>query len=300
MNTGKKCIIILSSKSSGSSVLQRLLAQNNSTKHVTSTRHNENETLYWVKAASILELPQVNMLDSEVPIQKHRAKQELIDLLKENVDKEYIPIDDDRAFVFDGWAKLCQHFSPVFIEKSPHHLHQWSSIQLIMQCMQELNDVEFLIIGLVRNPMDTLYSMWCRWRSRPEQMQYEWLLAYQNLINLKRILKEKLVIIRYEDLISHHSELDKVYEFIQYQQSEQSIKKILHAKSLNKWRGDKLFGFKLSQDVIEQAEIFGYDRNELSNSSSFTWPVYREFMRMRYKVTSRIYNALKALINRSK
>jgi len=174
MNTGKKCIIILSSKSSGSSVLQRLLAQNNSAKHVTSTRHNENETLYWVKAASILELPQVNMLDSEVPIQKHRAKQELIDLLKENVDKEYIPIDDDRAFVFDGWAKLCQHFSPVFIEKSPHHLHQWSSIQLIMQCMQELNDVEFLIIGLVRNPMDTLYSMWCRWRSRPEQMQYEW------------------------------------------------------------------------------------------------------------------------------
>jgi len=250
--------------------------------------------LYWVKAASILGLPQVNMHDSEVPIQKRRAKQDLINLLKENIDKEYLPVDDDKAFVFDGWAKLCHCYAPVFIEKSPHHLHQWSSIQLIIECMEELNDVEFLIIGLVRNPMDTLYSMWSRWRSRPEQMQYEWLLAYQNLIKLKESVRDKLVIVRYEDLISQKSELSKVYEFIQ---QEQPTKKVLHAKSLGKWKHDKSFGFKLSSEVIEQAELFGYDRYELSNSSYFSWPFNREFMRMRYRFNNCISNAFKALIN---
>jgi hypothetical protein len=268
--------------------------------HVTSTRHNENETLYWVKAASMLELPQVNMLDSEVPIQKHRAKQELIDLLRDNVDKDYRPVQDDKEFLFDGWAKLCQHFSPIFIEKSPHHLHQWSSLQLIVECMEVLNDVDFLIIGLVRNPMDTLYSMWSRWRSKPEKMQFEWLLAYQNLIKLKERLKDKLVIIRYEDLISQHSELDKIYEFMQHQPIAQPSNKILHAKSLGKWKDDKTFGFMLSPQITEQAELFGYARFELSNNSYFMWPVYREVMRMRYIFISNIRNALKALINRSK
>ena len=109
----------------------------------------------------------------------------MVELLKLNVDKNYIPINDDKELVFDGWAKLCQRYAPVFIEKSPHHLYQWSSILLIVECMEKLTDVEFLIIGLIRNPMDTIYSMWDRWRSRPEHIQFEWLLAYQNLLKLK-------------------------------------------------------------------------------------------------------------------
>jgi len=221
MGQVKKCIIILSAKSSGSSVLLRLLTQDGCAQHISKTRHNENETLYWVKAASILGLPQVNMSDSEVPIQNLCAKQDLIELIKDNVDREYVPLDDDREFVFDGWSKLCERYAPVFIEKSPHHLCQWSSIQLIMECMDKLSDVEFLIIGLVRNPMDTIYPMWSRWRSRPEQMQYEWLLAYQNLIKLNKLLKDRLVMVKYEDLVAQQSNLTKIYQFIEHDQPPQ-------------------------------------------------------------------------------
>ena len=74
MGQVKKCIIILSTKSSGSSVLLRLLTQDGYGQHISKTRHGENETLYWVKAAAILGLPQVNMHDSEIPIRSSRAK----------------------------------------------------------------------------------------------------------------------------------------------------------------------------------------------------------------------------------
>jgi len=50
------CIAILSEKSSGSSVLQRLIASFARRKTREATRHNEDETLYWTKAASILRL----------------------------------------------------------------------------------------------------------------------------------------------------------------------------------------------------------------------------------------------------
>ena len=243
MNQENKCIIILSTKSSGSSVLQRLLTQDGYVQHISKTRHKENETLYWTKAASLLGLPQVKMHDSEVPIQSFCAKQDLVNLLRENVDANYVPVDDDKAFVFDGWSKLCKRYAPVFIEKSPHHLCQWSSIQLILECMDKLSDIEFLIIGLVRNPMDTIYSMWSRWRSRPEKIQYEWLLAYQNLIKLQELIKDKLVIIKYEDLVSQPSTLSKVCHFIK---RDQLSHKALHSKSLSKWKNDKLFGFCLS------------------------------------------------------
>jgi hypothetical protein len=232
------------------------------------------------------------MHDSEVPIQKRRAKQDLINLLKENVDKKCIPIDDDKAFVFDGWEKLCEHYAPVFVEKSPHHLTQWSSIKLILECMEKFKDIEFLIIGLVRNPMDTIYSMWSRWRSRPEQMQYEWLLAYQNLTKLNEILKGELIIVKYEELVAQKSSLEKVYQFLGRDQPPQ---KILHSKSLSKWRKDKSFGFSLAPEVLEQAEYFGYDCSEFINEGYLAWPIYRELTRLGYKSTSYISNRLRTL-----
>ncbi len=68
-----QCIIILSIKSSGSSACQNLLSKFSQVSYVPKTRHFENETLYWTKAASVLGLPQVDMIDSEVPISKEKA-----------------------------------------------------------------------------------------------------------------------------------------------------------------------------------------------------------------------------------
>ena len=93
-----KNIIILSEKSSGSSACQNLLTKLGKVQHVSKTRHYQNETLYWTKAASILDLPQVKMVDSEVPIEPEKAKTALILLLKENLD-HYVPAKDDKELI---------------------------------------------------------------------------------------------------------------------------------------------------------------------------------------------------------
>ncbi len=292
MEQERKCVIILSTKSSGSSVLQRLLTLDKNAQHISCTRHGENETLYWVKAASILGLPQVKMHDSEVPIPKSVAKRDLIQLLRDNVDGNYLPQEGDRTFIFEGWEKLCGRYAPVFIEKSPHHVTQWSSIELILEAMEKLKNIDFLVIGLVRNPMDTIYSMWSRWRSRPEQMQYEWLLAQQNLIKLKNILSEKLVVVKYEELVAQQSGLEEVYKFLGKEGPQQ---KIMHSKSLSKWKGDKMFGFSLDPKVIKLAENFGYEAGELLNRKYFAWPVYRELVRASYKSMSYVLDHFRAI-----
>ncbi len=69
-----KCIILLSEKSSGSSAIQNLLANYTKISHLANTRHYENESLYWVKASSVLGLKQNNMIASEVPIDMETAK----------------------------------------------------------------------------------------------------------------------------------------------------------------------------------------------------------------------------------
>ena len=166
----KKCIIILSEKSSGSSALQNLLVKFAEIQHVSKTRHFENETLYWTKAASILDKPQLVMVDSEVPIERKKARGELISLLKDNLN-DYVPPVDDKELIIEGWRLLCNKYSPIFLEKSPHHLCQWAAIELIIECIRQVTDVDFLLIGLIRNPMDTLYSQFKRWGSRPEEVQ---------------------------------------------------------------------------------------------------------------------------------
>ncbi len=84
-------ILILSNKSSGSRAVQRLLAQAADLKYVEKTRHLENESLYWTKAASILNLQQHNLLDSEVPIPQPSARQDLVALLRDNLPLSKLP-----------------------------------------------------------------------------------------------------------------------------------------------------------------------------------------------------------------
>lgn len=277
-----KSIIILSEKSSGSSACQNLLAKYVNMQHVSSTRHGENETLYWVKAASILKKPQLKMVDSEVPIEHEKARADLISLLRENMI-EYTPAEeeDDQKYLMEGWKLLCKKYSPIFLEKSPHHLCQWSAIELMIECSHTLNDVDFLFIGLIRNPMDTLYSQYSRWKYPPEKVQEQWLIAYKNLLKLKDIVGNKLVIVRYEDMVSSLEYLDPVFNFCEVSVSS-SAKTYLHEKSLQKWKNDLLFGFSLSEEVIQLAEVFGYQRKDLINKTYFLWPAVRELSRTVY------------------
>src|SRR5262245_11548349 len=120
MTERTRCIVILSTKSAGSSAVQTLLCQFGGARHVQHTRHGEQETLYWTKAASVLGLPQVKLPDSEVPIPRRRAERELRAFLAQNAPGFSIPADPE-SMIFHGWHELCLRHAPVFVEKSPHH-----------------------------------------------------------------------------------------------------------------------------------------------------------------------------------
>ena len=279
-----KCIIVLSEKSSGSSALQELLASFQNIQHVHKTRHYENETLYWTKAASVLGMWQMDMVDSEVPIAGPKARADLVTLLQENLD-DYCPPTDDRELIMGGWARLCETYAPIFLEKSPHHLCQWSALQLIVQCMQELRGVDFLIVGLVRNPMDVIYSQYRRWKSRPEDIQRQWLVAYRNLAALKEQVGDRLTIVRYEDMVVSLGFLQPVFDFCG--RSPQDFDQhYFHNKSVAKWKHDALFGFAPSDDLMDLAGRYGYDREQLCNEPTKFWPVIRECSRARYRTVA--------------
>ncbi len=277
LNRNVKCVIILSSKCSGSSALQNILAKLSDVSHILKTRHNENETLYWTKAASVLSMPQVDMLDSEVPINKEKAREDLICLLNENLETYTKPENDDEL-IFGGWELLCQKFSPVFLEKSPHHLHQWSALELIAECIERFQNINFLLIGLIRNPMDVLYSEWCRWRTFPEINQYQLLTAYRNLLKIEKCLGEKIVLIRYEDMVTNMSYLKEVFNFLEINENEVD-KDYFHNKSISKWKRDNIYGFSLSEEVLEFYERLGYKRQDMENDKNQMWPIYRYLSR---------------------
>ncbi len=281
-----KCIMILSEKSSGSSACQNLLAKFANIQHVSKTRHFENETLFWTKAASILGMPQLEMVDSEVPIERERARADLIALLNDNLDDFVVP-NGDENLIMEGWSALCRKYSPIFLEKSPHHLCQWSAIELIIGCMHKLTAVDFLLIGLIRNPLDTIYSQYKRRNSPPEKVQSQWLVAYHNLLKLKEILGNRLLILRYEDMVSSLQYLEPVFNFCGVSGST-TDNTYMHSKSIAKWKNDALFGFSLSPETINLAERYGYQRGELSNHTNLFWPVVRSLSSAVYIATTPI------------
>jgi len=256
-----KSIIILSYKSSGSSACQYLLSKAPEINHVSNTRHQFNETLFWSKSASILDMPLTGMIDTEVPFDREKATTDLIKILGQNIESYSAP-EDEEELVFEGWVRLCREHSPVFIEKSPHHLFQWSALELMARCTNELSEVDFQFVGLVRNPMDVLYSANKRWGTPPEFAQYEWLESYRNLLRFQELVGDKLLILRYEDMVTDLEFLEPVFDFTgnSVHDLDQSY---LHAKSLSKWRFDDTFRFALAEEVIELAEKYGYREQDV-------------------------------------
>jgi len=281
--TKPKCIILLSEKSSGSSALQKLLTTYAAVKHVKYTRHAQQETLFWTNAASILGLPQIDMVKSQVPVSQIEARRDMRYLLESNLqiksDSNYLKED-----LFSFWSELCDKYQPVFFEKSPHNLCQWSALELILECIGRLKDIDFLVIGLVRNPMDTIYSQYRRWGARPERLEGQWVTAYSNLFSLEQYLGDKLVIVRYEDLVDTACTLKPVGDFLGGSFLKES-EGFFHGKSISKWRNDRYYGFSLSDETAVLAKKYGYSTSDLQNSSSMMWPIYREIGLIKDSIT---------------
>lgn len=290
-----KCIIVLSDKASGSSALQNLLAMVAEVHHVDATRHEQHETLYWTKAASVLGLPQVDLAGSEVPIPARQARLDLETLLADNLGDRRFDGADPDALVFEGWRALCERFAPVFLEKSPHHLHQQSALELIGQARTRLPDIEFLVVGLVRNPLDTLYSAWRQWRTPPEVAERQWGGAYRNLLALRE-RDPSVVIVRYEDMVVDPSVLAPVLEFAGAATMPDTG--YLHSGSVGRWRDDRRFGHVLSPSTVEVAHAYGYGADELRNTTHALWPVYRRVVVTTYPLARRVARARNRLATR--
>lgn len=218
-------------------------------------------------------MPQENLLDSEVPLGREKAKTDLITLLKENLPL-YTKPENDEDLIFSGFYELCQKYGPIFIEKSPHHLHQWAALELMLEARTRIPEVDFLFIGLIRNPMATLYSAWNRRKNVPENHQYEWVTAYTNLLKFKEKARNSLHVIRYEDMAQNIGALKKMFSFIGIPLPK-DINQYFHGSSIDKWQRDTNFGFQLADKAVELAGQYGYEPNILANNTNLLWPYKR-------------------------
>jgi Sulfotransferase family len=278
MNSRPKCILILSTKSAGSSALQELLCVHAGAKCVERTRHAQHETLFWTKAASVLGKPQHKIPNSEVPIPAKAASKDLLQLLRDNLPG-YSPPSDPVEMIFQGWRALCVHYAPIFIEKSPHHLHQWSALELMLEAERRLSEVEFRYIGLVRNPMDALYSMWAKRRDDLASYQAHWGMAYENLLRLRAYASDRLIVVRYEDLVGGAHSMEHLFRFLG-QEPKTAARSFFHSHSRQLWRHDRWFGLQLDPQMIQLARQFGYSAEDLHNDEAYRlWPAYQVLSR---------------------
>jgi hypothetical protein len=268
------CVFILSDKSSGSSILQRELLKSSEVSAVEYTRHSENETLFWSKAVASLGLPQQDIYLSEIPIPQREAIEDLKIFLRTNLGKENYDLTT-KAGVFSAWRDLCEHYAPVFIDKTPHYLHCMSVLDLIVEADEAL-PINFYFIALIRNPMDVLYSSWSRWNANPKIAQYEWARAYKNLLKLKEKMGDRVKIFRYEELVDGHS-FEQIRNYIGLGEIK-GFGGDYHSNALRKWMTNKNYGFQLSPKVIKLAELFGYTESDFRNKPVAIWPFYRRWM----------------------
>ena len=227
-------------------------------------------------------MPQHDIMSSILPMAADMARRQLIDFLSDNLP-HYRPANDNEMLIFDGWRRLCANYSPYFFEKSPHHLHYWSALQLIYQAIQRLDHVQFKFIGLIRNPLDTIFSRWRQWRNDPYKAQWLWYNAYNNLLRFQELVGEKILICKYEDLVTEKKTLFNILEFLGTKQNPEERSR-LHPESIGRWRRDPYFAFKLDPTVLKLGESLGYDAKEMQGREWRMWPLYWRFAKFKFRV----------------
>ena len=106
------------------------------------------------------------------------------------------------AAVFEAFTAVCVDGGPIFLEKSPHHLYQNAAIQLMERFSDTASSVDVVFVGLIRNPLDTLYSSWRRFGVPPTMEEPHWRTAYENLQALAARRPDQVHLIRYEQLVA--------------------------------------------------------------------------------------------------
>ncbi|MCL5777574.1 sulfotransferase [Limibaculum sp. FT325] len=295
---GCSCIFILSTKSAGSSVLQETIASRTALRPVARTRHFENETLYWTKAASVLGLPQIQLPMSEVPIPAARAARELVAFLSENGVAPPGSALTERSII-DGFRDLCAAQGGLMLEKSPHHLYQIEAIRLMERFADAHPALGVRFLGLARNPLDTFYSSWRRFGVPPDQEERVWAIAYRNLRDLAARRPDQVRILRYEDVVSGTLDVATLLREIGIDIEDDRTAPALHARSVSKWRGDAHFGHVLSPETAELARAFGYTTQELEGRAR-PWGFRDEARHLAFRAYGCLPEAMRQSLSRAR
>jgi hypothetical protein len=145
----------------------------------------------------------------------------------------------------------------------------------MIEAVKTLPDIDFRFVGLVRNPMDALYSAWTRWRVPPEVFQMHWRAAYENLERLREAVGDRLVIVRYEDFSSTRQTASKLLDSLKLSSVRHGADDHIHGASRSRWKSDHGFGFQLNEAVADLAIRYGYLSQDLANGRRLAWPLRR-------------------------
>jgi hypothetical protein len=267
----QRCYFLLSIKSSGSSVIQRQIAEMSDARLVEHTNHEENETMFFTKAASILGLPQYSLENSVVPYSARKARAEMRRLLVANLPGWNGQLNSEQD-IFAAWTALVRSHPEDLVEKSPHHLYQPSVIALMERYADATPEIDCRFIGLIRNPIATLYSSWRRFGVRPEREEVHWTRAYSNLLDFAERRPDLVTIVRYKDLVTGETDLASVLGIKRRREPDEK----LHSGALDKWLKDPGFGYTPSRETIAVAERYGFAPDELENPNAGSWALRRE------------------------
>jgi hypothetical protein len=267
------CIVILSEKSCGSSVLNRNLRSAFGARYIEKTEHYEGETLFWTKAASILGEKQLDASDSVVPYSKKQAFLKLRRLALENgIPFPYAMGSINKMDIFSVWEKIVVSRSPVFVEKSPHHLFQRSNLELMLEFKKAYPGIKMVFIGLVRDPYDVAYSQFTRWQGNPKNVLRQWTVAYKNLRWLVSVDSETIVV-KYEDLVDgsgrYFSELQKIGL-----SGDEGQGGNYYSSSVGRWHDAKFFYVNVDADTAEVMCDYGYSVEGFNRFKALIWVPY--------------------------
>ncbi|MEQ3648108.1 sulfotransferase [Alteromonas sp.] len=297
MESSKKIdvVYILSEKSSGSSFLFRSLNDALGITSYPTTKHFESETLFWTKAASLLNKPQLSMLESAVPYDKDIARKELTEFLASNLPTN-ITFNTDEELVFNGWFELLKEFGPIFIEKSPHHLLQWNALALMLEFEKRFSDkVNCHYVCIARNPKDVFLSQFRRWNINIAHLENQWLTTYMNWERFRDegSTRSSKIFTRYEELVAdRQSVVEKICKVVGVTPKLKGEEKVRKSKSSKQ---SESFGYALSSSVINLAKSMGYSHSELQHTQSFKWTLYEIYIRYLYSPAKSLYRIVKGV-----
>ena len=261
-------VVLLSDKRSGSTMVQEELCRHSAIRHVAYSPHTNFETHHWLKAAVVLRRPQALYSGGRTYGgygSRRNARTYLVDTLKGNIPG-YVPPQDDRTLVFQGWEALCRQYAePIFFEKSPQVLAHWAALGLFLDWV-ERTEMNVRVIGLVRNPLAVQYSALEIFSTEPEVRQFGWLEIQRNLMAVRALLPaEMFKLVRYEDLIAAPAQaFSDLCEFIGVP-PEAGVGSGAHSNSRERWMEDANFTLQLDPFVVQVAKAFGYSSSELEN-----------------------------------